>query len=192
MLKTEPVFLVTEDKAFYKNRDPQLGLADELAKDISSAANEFRIFPSLRDLLSQIGTGVKIDPSSLVDAYMNIHGDKMRDMASKHSFTLSGQAKATIDVFVTEKPSYLYVTFTIELPCADATTEGRTGARILARGEGTYDAEGKRFIELANRGEQLLYQLPDGTEKKLENIVVLVGSAVIGHRTVEHSVRHKV
>jgi len=192
MLKTEPVFLVTGDKAFYENRDPKLGLADELAKDVSSAANEFRIFPSLRDLLSQIGTGVKIDPSSLMDAYMNIHGDKMRDMAGKHSFTLSGEPKVTIDVFVTEKPSYLYVTFTIELPCADATTDGRTGARILARGEGTYDAEGKRFIELANRGEQLLYQLPDGTEKKLENIVLVVGSAVIGHRTVEHSVRHKV
>lgn len=192
ILRTQSVFLVTEDKAFYKNRDTKLGLADELAKDLGGAQNEFRIFPSLRDLLSQIGTGVKIDPFSLIDAYMNLHGDKMKSMADKHSFTLSGQPEATLDVFVTEKPSFLYVTFTIVLPCEDATSEGRTGARMIARGEGTYDAEGKRFTELANRGEQLIYQLPDGTERKLENIVLVAGSLVIGHRTVEHSVRHKV
>jgi hypothetical protein len=122
---------------------------------------------------------------------MAIQGDKMRNMANKHSFTIDGEPKATIDVFVTEKPSHLYLTFSIELPCADATTDGRTGARILARGEGTYDAEEKRFVELSNRGEQLLYQLSNGTEKKLENVVLAVGSVVIGHRTVEHSVRHR-
>ena len=191
ILKTEPVYLVTEDRAFYKNRDPKLGLADELAKDVSVAQNEFQIFSSLRDLLSQIKTGVNIDPASLMDAFMAVQGNKLRDMANKHLFTIDGEPKATLDVFVTEKPSHLYLTFTIELPCVDATTNGRTGARILARGEGAYDAEAKRFVELANRGEQLLYQLPDGTEKKLENIVLVVGSMVIGHRTVEHSVRHK-
>ncbi len=191
ILKKEPVYLVTDDKAFYKNRDHKLGLADELAKNVSGSPNEFRIFPSLPDLLSRIGTGMKIDPVSLVDAYITTHGNKMQDMASRHSFTIEGEPKATLDAFVTEKPSHLYLTFTIELPCTDATTDSRTGARILARGEGMYDAETKRFVELTNRGEQLLYQLPDGTERKLENIVCMVGSAVIGHRTVEHSVRHK-
>jgi hypothetical protein len=69
--------------------------------------------------------------------------------------------------------------------------EGRIGAKIVAHGEGTYHVDSKEFVNLANRGEQLLYQLPDGTEKKLENIVLAVGSVVIGHRTVEHSVRYK-
>lgn len=191
ILKTESVYLVTDDKAFYKNRDHKLGLADELMKNVSGGPNEFRIFPSLRDLLSQIGTGVKIDPVLLIDAYMIAHGDKMRDIASRHCFTIDGEPKATLDAFVTEKPSHLYLTFTIELPCADVTTDNRTGARILARGEGTYDAETRRFLKLANRGEQLVYQLPDGTENNLENIVLTVGNVVIGHRTVEHSVRHK-
>ena len=73
---------------------------------------------------------------------------------------------------------------------------GRHGRRQnkredLARGEGSYDAEAKKFVELANRGEKLVYKLHDGTEDILENQVVLAGTAVIGHRTVEHSVRHK-
>jgi hypothetical protein len=191
ILKTEPVYLVTADKAFYKNRDPSLGLADELSRDVSAAPNEFRIFPSLRDLLRQIGTGVNIDPASLMDAYMAIQGDELRDMANRHSFSIEGDSKATLDVFATEKPSHLYLTFTIEVPCVDATTDGRTGARILANGEGTYDAEADQFVELANRGEQLLYQLHDGTEKSLERIVLTGLSAVMGHRTVEYSVRHR-
>jgi hypothetical protein len=192
ILKTQSVFLVTEDRAFYKNHETKLGLADELSKDLFGMQNDFKIFPSLRDLLSQIGTGVKIDPSSFISAYMNFHGDKVKSMANKNSFILSTQAEANLDVFVTEKPSFLYFTFSIELTCEDTTSEGRTGGKIIARGEGTYDAEEKRFTEIADRGEQLVYNLPDGTQKMLENYVLLVGSAVIGHRTVEHSIRHKV
>ena len=191
MLKKEPVFLVSDDRAFYKSRDTKLGLADELKEDLKAYSNEFRIFPSLHDLLSQIGKGVQIEAEVLISAYLNLHGDKLKSMSAKHSFVLDGEPTVKLDVFVTENPASLYVNFTIEFPCVDATNEGRTGARILARGEGTYDAEAKKFIELANRGEQLLYRLQDGTEKRLENYVLVVGSAVIGHRTVEHSVRYK-
>jgi len=191
MLRKESVFLVTDDRAFYKNRDTKLGLADELRQDLNHSSNEFKIFPSLRDLLSEIGTGVQIDPTSLIAAYLELHGERMKTMADKHSFVLVGEPTAQLDVFVTERPASLYVTFTIELPCVDATNDGRAGAKIVARGEGTFDVDSRKFVELANRGEQLLYQLPDGTEKKLENVVIAVGSAVIGHRTVEHSVRYK-
>ena len=68
MLEKEPVFLVTNDKAFYKSRDPKLGLADELKNDLKGVSNELRIFPSLHDLLSQIGTEVQIDPAILISA----------------------------------------------------------------------------------------------------------------------------
>ena len=63
---------------------------------------------------------------------------------------MTGEPTAELDVFFNEKPSSLYVNFTIELPCSDVTDEGRTGAKILAVGEGMYDAEAKKFEELAN------------------------------------------
>ena len=52
MLRKETVFLVSNDKAFYKSRDISLGLAEELKKDIDRCPNEFAIFPRLGDLLS--------------------------------------------------------------------------------------------------------------------------------------------
>lgn len=191
MLRKEPVLLVTSDRAFYKNKDTKQGLADELRRDLDGVPNEFKIFPSLSDLLSEIKTGVQIAPASLVAAYMNLHGETMKTMAGRHSFVLHGEPTADVDVFATEKPASLFISFTIELPCSDATNEGRTGARIVARGEGTYNADSKEYVKLANRGEQLFYQLPDGTEKRVESIVLLAASVVIGHRTVEHSVRYE-
>jgi hypothetical protein len=191
MLRKKPVFLVSNDKAFYKGRNLSLGLADELRKDLESLPNEFRIFPTLGDLLSQIGTGVPIEQDVLVKAYLAMHGEKINKMAANHSFAIEGTATAKLDVFVTENPASLFVSFSIELPCVDTTSEGRIGAKIVCQGEGTYDADTKQFVELANRGEQLLYLLPDGTEKSLQNVVLLAGNIVIGHRVVEHSVRYK-
>ncbi len=191
LLKKEAVLLVSNDKAFYKSRDTKQGLADELKGDLDGCPNEFRIFPALGDLLSEIGKRVQVKPKVLIRAYLKLHGENMKNMAAAHAFALEGEPTAKVDVFVTESPASLYVNFTIELPCVDISNEGRTGAKILARGEGTYNADTRKFVALTNRGEQLIYRLQDGTEKTLQNIVVAVGSVVLGHRTVEHSVRYK-
>lgn len=191
MLKKEPVYLVTEDKAFYKSRDIRLGLADELRRELHGSQNRLEIFPSLPELLSQIRTDIRIDASSLVGEYCRLQGEKLRDMAAKHSFVLEGDPTATIESFVTENSALLFVTFSIEFPCIDSTNDGRNGARILARGEGTYDASAGKFTEITTRGEKLSYQLPDGTEKQVQNVVAIAAGIVLGHRTVEHSVRYK-
>ena len=185
--------MVTDDRAFYKkNKDTKLVLADKLRHDLKGVPNEFRIFPSLSDLLLEIKESVQVDSASLIAAYLNLQSETMEAMAGKHSFALDGSSIDKLNVFVTEKPKFLYVTFIIKLACSDTTNEGRKGAKILASGEGTYDTEKCEFVELKNRGEQLLYQLQDGTEEKLENIVIALGSIVIGHRTVKHSVKYEV
>lgn len=191
MLRNEPVHLVTDDRAFYKSRDVKQGLADELRREVHGFDNRLEIFPSLTGLLSQIRTDIQIDAASLLDQYWQLQGKKIEEMATKHSFVLEGNPQATIEPLVTEDPALLFVTFSIEFPCADTTNDGRNGARIVARGEGTYDANAGRFVEISTRGEKLSYQLPDGTQKQVQNVVVVAAGIVIGHRTVEHSVRYK-
>ncbi|MCH7712492.1 MAG: radical SAM protein [Chloroflexi bacterium] len=191
VLKTDAVCLVSNDKAFYKSREYSQGLADELKQDIEKCPNEFKIFPRLADLLSEIKTGVQIEPEILIEAYMNQNSAQLEGMASKQSFIMEGEPRTTLEVFATENPLFLYFDFTIEFPCVDTSNEGRTDARIYASGEGKYNAEEKKIVELTTRGETLLHRLPDGTEKKLENIVIGVMTGVIGHRTVEHSVKRK-
>ena len=191
ILARDSVFLVTADKTFYKGRDPKLGLANELHSDLEGRPNELRIFPSLADLLSEIDTGVRIDQDELTQAYLATQGERIQNMAEKHGFALEGDPSAEMDVFVTENPELLFTTFAITFPCSDESGEGREGAQIRVEGEGSYNASEKRFVELASRGEKLSYRSEDGTERKVENVVLLAGSVVMGHRTVEHSVRHK-
>lgn len=191
MLKREPVHLVTDDKAFYKSRDFKSDLADELKREVHDFDNRLEIFPSLIDLLSQIRTDIQIDAGCLLDQYWQLQGEKIDEMAAKHSFWLEGDPQTTIEPLVTENPALLFVTFSIAFQCADVTNEGRTGARILAKGEGTYDADAGKFVEISTRGEKLSYQLPDGTEKQVQNGVLIAAGIIIGHRTVEHSVRYK-
>jgi hypothetical protein len=191
MLKKEPVYLVTEDKAFYKSRDYKQGIADELSRELHCYKNRLEIFPSLVSLLSQIRTNIQIDPTRLLDQYRQLKGKAVEEMAARHSFVLEGNPNTTIESFVTENPALLFVSFSIEFPCVDSTNDNRNGALIAAMGEGTYDANAGNFIEISTRGERLSYQLPDGTEKQVQNVVVIAGSIVIGHRTVEHSVRYK-
>ncbi len=191
MLRSEPVFLVTSDRAFYKNRETKQGLAEELRQELPESSNEFKIFSSLHDLLAEIRTDLRVAPESLINAYLAVHGDELKSIADRNSFVLAGEPTANIDFFATEKPSYLYVTFSIELPCFDATSEGRTRAKIVAEGEGTFDSETRMFLNLSTRSEELLYELPDGTETAIYKIGCDIRIAGIGHRTVEHSVREK-
>lgn len=192
ILKDESVYLVTNDKAFYKKREFKQGLADDLQKDVKGLSNEFKIFPSLGELLSQLGGEANIDHAYLLESYLSHHRESLENMASKHSFVLDGKPIVeSIEVFATEKPDSLYVTFTIELPCSDTTHEERSGAKIVARGEASYDSQKREFTDFASRGDELLYQLEDGTEKTVSKTVVAVANMVIGHREVEHSVRYK-
>lgn len=191
MLRKEPVHLVTDDRAFYKARELKQGLADELKREVHSFDNRLEIFPSLTDLLSQIRTNIQIDAASLTDQYWQLQGKAIAEMAAKRAFVLEHAPKVTMEPLVTEKPTLLHVAFSIEYPCADSTSEGRNDARIVARGEGTYDADAGKFVEVAMRGEKLSYRLPDGTEQQVQNVVAIAAGIVIGHRTVEHSVRYK-
>lgn len=191
MLKMDDVCLVSNDKAFYKLRNYDEGLADELKQDIEKCSKKFKIFPRLASLLSEIKTEVQIEPEILIEAYINQNSEQMNVMVSKESFAMEGEPKTKLKIFATEDPTILYFDFTIEFPCIDISNEGRKGALIFVSGEGKYNAEEKAIIKLTTLGETLSHQLLDGTEKKLQNIVCGVMNGFIGHRTVEHSVKHK-
>ncbi|MDN4503609.1 PIN domain-containing protein [Alteromonadaceae bacterium BrNp21-10] len=191
MLKQDSVFLVTDDRAFYKSRNVKLGLADELKREVHDIDNRLEIFPSLVDLLSQIKTDINIDTRLLLDAYWKGQREKVEEMAAKFSFVLDGEGDATIESMVTEKPEILFVRFMINLPCTDISNEGRNGYFIVAEGECFYNSNICEFSSVAVRRERLLSHLNGGIENEITKTAYLSAGVVIGHRTVKHSVRYK-
>jgi len=191
ILADDDVYLVTADKAFYESRDPNRGLAKALEKDIAEQCHDFRIFPTLAHLLSEINTGDRIESDELLQACQSILGERIQGMLNQNGFALDGDPEVEMDVFITENPEILFTTFAIAFPCSDETGEGREGARLRLEGEGSYNASEQVFFELASRGERLSYVKADGTEEQIQNVVMAVSGLVMGHRTVEHSVRFK-
>ena len=55
-----------------------------------------------------------------------------------------------------------------------------------------YDTSSQSFSDISNRGEKLVFKLPDGSEGVQENVVALIGGTSIGHRTVRHEIRHRI
>jgi hypothetical protein len=191
MLEDEPVYFVTNDKAFYQGRDIKKGIANKLAYEIKDAKNELKLFSSIEDLLSEIKMDVSIDIESFLELFMEHYGETIENMANKHSFVIADDQDVQLSTYITENPYLLYFTYNVEIPCADGTELDRQDGKIIAKGDGIYNTDTKNFEKISSHGERFTYTSEEGEEVKLENYVMATANIVLGHRTVKHSVRHK-
>ena len=65
LLDSADVYLVTADKAFYKDRQYHKGLSESLITEAKDSNHTVYIFPALSDLLETIKSEVKLDEKSL-------------------------------------------------------------------------------------------------------------------------------
>ncbi len=97
----------------------------------------------------------------------------------------------SFEVFITENPDELYVTFQLIYDCESTEDISLTEAQLTIRGECKYSPSQEKFSEMRRRESKLSYKLPDGEEKIMKNIVVIVGGLTIGHETIHHNIRKK-
>jgi hypothetical protein len=190
LLKINDVYLVTEDKAFYCDRKYEFGLARNLKAEISGANHSFRLFSSLGGLLSEIKSGVPIDKEGLLQLYLQQEQPRLKETLAQNGFALGATVRVQPELYVTENPSVLYLQFSAEIACEDATDQGRADARLLVKGRGRYNVESATFGELQSSGEELSFHTPEG-EQVVRNVVIRIGSIVLEHRNIVHTIRHK-
>ena len=192
LLESDAVILVTDDRGFYENKQIGNGrLATNLQKEASQRDNNIQIFGSITDLLEEVQEPVDIDESALTTAFCDETQDSFGALLERNGFELFGEPTVKISAYVTEKTDHLYIEFEIIFRCNDLTDEKRTQAILTLRGETTFEASVQEFLGFRNQGESLEYIDADG-EQQQKNVHLMVGNVVIGHRTVEHVVRHKI
>ncbi len=191
LLKDHDVHLVTEDKAFYENRQYQNGLAKNLLSEISGLDNSLSIYPSLLELMRSIQTDIKIDPSDLLTSFLEINKDSVYRTLERVGFEIEGISDSVISSFATENPSILYVEFELLVSCQPTITDGRDQGKLILTGDGQLNLNTGSYQAIRNFGEEFLYSAADGTEEKTKNHVLYADSIVIGHKEVKHSVRYK-
>jgi hypothetical protein len=191
LLDTADVYLVTSDKAFYKSRQYENGLAEPLVSEAKHYKHAVHIFPELSALLKTIRSEVKLDEKALAERFWESSQGSIESILERNSFAVSGDPRVDAKLYVTENHNRLYAEFVITYQCEDLTDDERSDAVLLLKGDCTYMVKEEQFEALRNHGEELLFKTKDGEDKSQKNVVVFVDSLVIGHKTVEHTVKYK-
>ena len=192
LTKTEEVVLVTSDKAFYKERDYAKGLAEPLLAEASSSKNRLKIVNALSNLLDDLRTDVGVTDAELVRAVLAQERETLERVLARNGFDLGMVQRVDRSFYITEIPDQLFIEFQLTFTCPATESPDREPGTLTLPGDGIYILSKKRFTELRNQGEALLFRLPDGTEKQVRSVRLYVDSAVIGHREISHTVRYRV
>jgi hypothetical protein len=185
LLSIDKVYFVTSDKAFFKDRKYESGLADNLKQELAGASNQFQLFPDLAALLSSIKKPVEVQIETIASQYLRTNPK----LLTKHELKFSKVEEGKVEAFATEDPNQLYLNFDLGLICSDTSGQGLSDVLLIVNGEGTYDvASGCSSIGRVWK-EQLKW-LGSDRINPAESRLYAFGEIHLGHKDIAHTVRH--
>lgn len=191
LLEQDDVSLVTNDKAFFANRDYTKGLATNLANEVSDKAKSFKIFASLSELIGELKIELSIDRQVLVNTLLTKQKTSIEGLLARTSYRLGEASHVEYSAYVTENPNLLYLEFTVEIVAHDATAESRPDGSLVLRGDANLITESATYEGVRVWEEELSYNEQDGGHRTSNKTLYAVGDIVLGHKEVSHSVRHR-
>lgn len=191
LLKKGEVYLVTSDKAFYKDRRYEDGLSTSLVREAEEYPHKIHLFPTVSDLLLEIKMDVGLNKIELVQRFVETSRSSIDGILSRNNFSIIGEPEVNTGIYATEDPNKLYVEFTFIFNCEDLSTGTRPNAKLILKGDCIYLLNENDFSKMRNYGEELNFTTQEGEDKQVRNVTLFAEGIVIGHKTVEHSVRYK-
>ncbi len=185
LAEDSPVLFVTQDKAFYKDREYSKGLAENLSREAQSVPHKISIAHEINAILERIGSPVQIDYAGLHKLYYPTIRDETERLIGSEGYVLGELLAGEHSAFATNDPRVGHVEFSLRYKCIHPA---QAVGLLVAKGECVIDSVTGELSEFRNRGEDFQYVNSDGEQEK-RNIVFGAGNIVLGHRTVQHSVR---
>jgi hypothetical protein len=189
LLNNDDVIFVTQDKGFFLNRDYKIGLALNLLNETKQKHNTFTIISSINDLLEQIKIQIEIDKEALIKGILDKLSDSIQKIIQDNDLELIGKSLLDLKLFITEQPSLLYIKFIFNQKYKSVIPREIDKANVEIEGHCMYNTDTLLFTELQNNQERVTYKLEDGEEKIIQNVSLIVGSIIIGHKTNYYSIR---
>lgn len=189
LLDQDDVLFATQDKAFCLNRELGKGLAENLLAEATPKTNKLTLVHSITDVLNHVKIDINFDEQWLAGAIKQRAHTAFDALLSSGGAEVSGDSKIRYDLFITENPDVLYMTYAIEIPCADIIAAGRTNMSVVLKGSGTLRSSAPEVVDAQVAEEKLTFTNPDGSPGQIGNAY---GSAHLefGHRTITHSVSY--
>jgi hypothetical protein len=191
LLEEDDVVLVSDDKGFFHQKEYANGLAANLQQEADQRPHCIRLLSSISELLDEIRAPVEVDVSALVREFCGETRHSFSRLLEGNGFEITGDPTVNLSSYITENVNRLYIEFEVIFRCNDITGGNRTQATLTLKGDATFETDDQVFSEFRGRGETLEFVDADG-EQQRKNVYIAVGNIVIGHRTVEHTVRHRI
>jgi len=181
------VYFVTNDSAFYQDRNFKLGLAKCLKDEIEAKDHDFFIFHELAEFLKEIRTEVAIDQEGLIATFWEQYRHNLEGILDRNHFAITGAPSISTQLFATENANRLYSEFEVTFSCEDLLSAGRS-ATLSFKGDGTYLVSEKQFTNLRSHGEELSFMTDEGPQKA-QNGYLYCDGIVLGHKTAVHTAK---
>jgi hypothetical protein len=155
------VHLLSDDRAFYENRNKAAGLADALRAELMTAKKDIQIHSSLRDFLAAPESGAaEIDETAISDEITMAIMDQARQIAAEDrwpgaTFRISKAHRPRISGYTTPKPSLVAISFEasfeLERTTVENETESHDQATMTLKGVCSYDPTTKTLSDIEIR-----------------------------------------
>lgn len=184
------VDFVTEDKGFFKDRNPQKGLADNLLEDVEGTKGEIRVFNELSDYLKDLKE--ETPEFNIVNTANNIHNvlwKELNDKANSKGYKLLQHIDSQINVFLTEKPDILALEFILSYSTESVMLPGSDESIVATqkvKGDCKYSLSKEEVTDIKY---DIIY-LEDINGNKIPFFIeyfLQVGTGVIGRETIYYS-----
>jgi hypothetical protein len=154
------VIFITDDRAFYLEKDPKKGLAPNLLEE-AAAAGKITCYPSIEMCLTELHQEIVPDDGEQIAKQIAAY------LESDSAFTLERLKQRFIYAFKTDKPVLaLSYTLVFDVSLTHARTSSVTDTILEVSGECEYDPETKTISNMIRRSEEVILSGLGGVENK--------------------------
>ena len=189
LLIDDDVVLVSDDKAFYRDRDHSKGPAPNLLQETLSKPYQLRLLPSLAELNAELRLNTEAieDDSAIADGFLAEHQQRLSSLLEQDSFSLGPLRNTTFRAYVTGDPSKVYIEFELRFELVDTSSDARNHADLSIKGDGTYDVSTRAFSN--SRVLEEVLQIPGESPHRRAHGYL---ESTLGSAIVRHSIREEI
>jgi hypothetical protein len=191
----EKVVFITEDKAFFEDKNPDRGLAANLKAEADATSHNIDVYFGLSAFLNTIVE--KLPQLDNIEIANRIHEqlyDQLNREATDKGFTLARLTDAGISPYLTEQSGILAIDFELLYETAGVVPEDRTSPVPAIRhveGNCSWNLDKHTVSDIQLTSQKLL--TPGGEEiPGFRHVYIAAGSLTIGRRTHKYRLKEPV
>lgn len=180
LIDREDVAFITSDKAFYKNRNYNEGLAENLLQEIKGKGYKLRIYSRLSEILPIVETNISVDINTLVNSILRDNKETIDRMIQEDNVIISNIFGSNQKTYATEDASVVYVEYDLEIDCNEEGGDNETIANLSIKGNAMFNIKSNIWINI--KQEYIEYRNLK-SDLKQKCVFISVNESVIGHKT---------